>query len=124
MLMFAEEQFVATPMGLGLRIGGAAEFAGLKAAPNYQRSKALLTLAKRFLPELSGGEGDMWMGHRPSTPDSLPVLGLSDRCQGLAYAFGHGHLGLTQSITSGELVAEALLSGQNDGLEAFSISRF
>ena len=124
MLMFAEEQFVATPMGLGLRIGGAAEFAGLEAAPNYQRSKALLTLAQRFLPNLSGGEGDMWMGHRPSTPDSLPVLGLSDRCQGLAYAFGHGHLGLTQSVTSGELAAEALLSGDNAGLEAYSIARF
>ena len=124
MLMFAEEQFVATPMGLGLRIGGAAEFAGLEAAPNYKRSKALLTLAQRFLPELGGGEGDMWMGHRPSTPDSLPVLGLSNRCQGLAYAFGHGHLGLTQSVTSGELAAEALLSGNNDGLEAYSIARF
>jgi len=124
MLMFAEEQFVATPMGLGLRIGGAAEFAGLEAPPNYKRSKALLKLAKRFLPELSGGEGDMWMGHRPSTPDSLPVLGLSKKCQGLAYAFGHGHLGLTQSVTSGELTVEALLSGSNAGLAAYAIARF
>ena len=124
MLMFAEEQFVATPMGQGLRIGGAAEFAGLQAAPNYQRSRALLTLAKRFLPELGGGQGHMWMGHRPSTPDSLPVLGPSKKSQGLAYAFGHGHMGLTQSITSGELVVEALLSGNGAHLAPFSISRF
>jgi D-amino-acid dehydrogenase len=124
MLFFAEEQFVATPMGLGLRIGGAAEFAGLAAPPNYQRSRALLTKAQRCLPDLVGGEGEMWMGQRPSTPDTLPVLGPSLRCAGLHYAFGHGHLGLTQSVTSGELVAQALLEGKMEALQPFSIARF
>src|SRR5262249_15669970 len=40
-VIFAERQFVATPLDMGLRIGGAAEFAGLEAAPNYARSDAL-----------------------------------------------------------------------------------
>ncbi|MDP6189422.1 MAG: FAD-binding oxidoreductase [Gammaproteobacteria bacterium] len=124
MLFFVEEQFVATPMGLGLRIGGAAEFAGLDAPPNYERSRALLTMAKRFLPDLAGGEGEMWMGHRPSTPDTLPVMGPSLNCAGLYYAFGHGHLGLTQCVTSGELIAQALLEGKTEALQPYSIGRF
>lgn len=124
MLMFAEEHFVATPMGRGLRIGGAAEFAGFEAPANYQRSRALLKQAKRFLPAIGDDEGEMWMGHRPSTPDSVPVIGPSSRIQGLAYAFGHGHQGLTHSVTSGALLAEGLVDGAMDALHPYCIDRF
>ena len=74
-VIFAERKFVATPLDIGLRIGGAAEFAGLDKAPNYRRSDALLTLGKRFLSGLDDRDATQWMGHRPATPDSLPVIG-------------------------------------------------
>ena len=125
MLTFAEDHFVATPMSMGLRIGGAVEFAGLKTPPNYNRSKALLKLAAKYLPELNVDGGTEWMGHRPSTPDSLPVIDRASRYSNIFYAFGHGHLGLTGSATTGRLIA-SLVRGEEVGLDLtpFRIGRF
>jgi D-amino-acid dehydrogenase len=125
MTTFAEDQFVMTPMAMGLRIGGAVEFAGLDAAPDFKRSKALLKLARRYLPGLNTEGGTEWMGHRPSTPDSLPVIGRSPGHANVIYAFGHGHLGLTGSATTGRIVAE-LAAGRDPGLDLapFRVSRF
>ncbi|WP_330555587.1 NAD(P)/FAD-dependent oxidoreductase [Burkholderia multivorans] len=124
-VIFAERKFVATPLDIGVRIGGAAEFAGLKAPPNYKRSDALLALGKQFLPGINDAGAVKWMGHRPATPDSLPVIGRSPRTSNVIYAFGHGHLGLTQSATTGALVADLLANRTPGiGLEPYSISRF
>ncbi|SFU14605.1 D-amino-acid dehydrogenase [Pseudovibrio denitrificans] len=108
-LLFAEEMFAVTPINEGLRVGGAAEFAGLKAPPNYERSRALAKLASRMLPKLQTDTGDQWMGHRSATPDSLPVIGSSPKVRGVHYAFGHGHLGLTQGPATGRLIADLVL---------------
>jgi D-amino-acid dehydrogenase len=124
-LIFAERKFVATPLSCGLRIGGAAEFGGLKAVPNYQRSQALLTLARRYLPGLCTDRASYWTGHRPATPDSLPVIGSSKRRPGVFYAFGHGHLGLTQAATTGRLISEAALGrAPSIDLTPYAIDRF
>jgi D-amino-acid dehydrogenase len=105
-IVFAERKFVATPLSIGLRIGGAAEFAGLDAAPNYARSRALLELSRPYLPGIDATDGQVWMGNRPATPDSLPVIGRSPRSDRVLYAFGHGHLGLTQSATTARLISD------------------
>jgi D-amino-acid dehydrogenase len=124
-VIFAERKFVATPLDVGLRIGGAAEFAGIDAPPNYRRSDALLALGKRFLPDIDDRDAAKWMGHRPATPDSLPVIGASPRAPSVVYAFGHGHLGLTQSATTAALVAD-VLAGRTPRvpLTPYSIARF
>ena len=46
-----------------------------------------------------------WMGSRPSTPDSLPVVDRASRARNVVYAFGHGHTGLTGAPMTAELVA-------------------
>jgi D-amino-acid dehydrogenase len=122
---FAERKFVASPLSVGLRIGGAASFAGLTAPPNYARSRTLAGLARHYLPSLSVEGGTDWMGQRPTTPDTLPVVGPSPRRPDLVYAFGHGHLGLTLSATTGAMVA-AHIAGRPDlvDLAPLSIGRF
>lgn len=124
-LIFAERKFVASPLSCGLRIGGAAEFGGLKATANFKRSQALVTLARRYLPELRTEGGIQWAGHRPATPDSLPVIGRSPRLPDVLYAFGHGHLGLTQAATTGRLVSD-LLFRRSPPIDThpYDISRF
>jgi D-amino-acid dehydrogenase len=124
-VIFAERSFVATPLSIGLRIGGAAEFAGLEAPPNFARSRALAELARRYLPGLETSGGTQWMGHRPTTPDSLPVIGRSPRRGDIFYAFGHGHTGLTFGPTTGLLIAQ-LVSGKQAAvdLSPFTIQRF
>ena len=125
MVTFAEDHFVATPMSMGLRIGGAIEFAGLDARPNFSRCKVLLRQAQEYFPNLNVDGGTEWMGHRPSTPDSLPVIGRASRYANIIYAFGHGHLGLSSSATTGRVVAE-LLTGDKASLDLtpFRIGRF
>lgn len=124
-LIFAERKFVATPLSIGLRIGGAAEFGGLEAKANFKRSEALVRLASRYLPGLRPQGGKAWAGHRPATPDSLPVIGPSPRCNQVFYAFGHGHLGLTQAATTGRIVAD-LIAGRRPPVDTapYAITRF
>jgi D-amino-acid dehydrogenase len=108
-LIFSGHGFVVTPLETGLRIGGAVELAGLARPPNYARSKAMLEKAKRFLPGLDPSGGREWMGYRPSLPDSLPVIGRARNAPNVFYAFGHGHLGLTQAAATGRLIADLAL---------------
>ncbi len=108
-LALGEHGFVIAPIGEGVRVGGAVELGGLKTPPNFRRADVMLKLAKSFLPELPMDDGEQWMGYRPTLPDSLPAIGHSKACQNVIYAFGHGHLGLTQSAGTAEIVADLIL---------------
>ncbi len=109
-LTFGNHGFVVTKIGDGLRVGGAVELGGLTLPPNFDRARTLLAKAEQFLPGLNTAGGTQWMGFRPSLPDSLPVIGPSPRSGNVVYAFGHGHLGLTQAAGTAELVAD-IVSG-------------
>ena len=67
----------------------------------------------------------LWMGHRPSTPDGLPVLGLASGCSDIIHAFGHGHVGLTAAAATGKIAAD-LVAGRPPpfDLSAYSATRF
>jgi|HubBroStandDraft_6_1064221.scaffolds.fasta_scaffold52116_2 glycine/D-amino acid oxidase-like deaminating enzyme len=108
--------FGVTPMEDGLRVAGTVEIAGLEAPPNEERAKVLVQHAKRMFPALSGTKVRYWMGFRPSTPDSLPVLGPATARPGLHFVFGHGHFGMTGGPPSGRLIAR-LITGQAPGLD-------
>jgi D-amino-acid dehydrogenase len=124
-LTFGGHGFVVTPLACGIRIGGAVEFAGLDAAPNFARSAALLAKAKRFMPGLRTEGGSEWMGFRPSLPDTLPAIGPSASDDRVVYAFGHGHLGLTQAAATARLIAD-IVSGRPSpiGLVPYRPQRF
>ena len=124
-LIFSGHGFVITPLETGLRIGGAVELGGLERPPNFARSKAMLEKARRFLPGLDASGGREWMGYRPSLPDSLPVIGRARSMPQVIYAFGHGHLGLTQAAATARLVRD-LVDGKPAAVDlaAFSAQRF
>lgn len=124
-ITFGGHGFVISRLSTGIRVGGAVELGGLKLAPNYRRSAAMLAKAKTFLPALKTEGGVQWMGFRPSLPDSLPAIGRSSASPRVIYAFGHGHLGLTQSAGTARLVAD-LVTGQTPAfnLTPFSPQRF
>ncbi len=124
-LIFGGHGFVITPLSNGLRVGGAVELGGLDLPPNFKRSEAMLAKARRFLPGLKPEGGAQWMGFRPSLPDSLPVIGPSRASPRITYAFGNGHLGLTQSAGTGRLVRD-LICGETPSIDLspFSPARF
>lgn len=124
-LTFGGHGFVVTRINGGVRVGGAVELGGLTLPPNYKRARILLRKAATFLPGLRTEGGTEWMGFRPSLPDSLPVIGPSPSCPAVCYAFGHGHLGLTQAAGTAELVAAHLTGGETAlPLTPFSATRF
>lgn len=124
-ITFGGHGFVVTTLTSGIRVGGAVELGGLKLPPNFKRSEAMLKKAKMFLPDLNTSGGKQWMGFRPSMPDSLPCIGPLPGHPNTICAFGHGHLGLTQSAGTGKIVAD-LLTGLNPGIDLapFSPARF
>jgi D-amino-acid dehydrogenase len=125
-LVFGGHGFVVTPLSGGrVRVGGAVELGGLNLPPNFKRADAMLIKAGRLIPGLKTGGGTQWLGFRPSLPDSLPVIGRSRASRNIVYAFGHGHLGLTQSAATGRLVTE-LVTGAAPSLDLapFSPQRF
>ena len=122
---FGGHGFVVTRLSTGIRVGGAVELGGLDLAPNFKRSEAMLKKAQAFLPGLKPEGGVQWMGFRPSLPDSLPAIGPARATRRVTYAFGHGHLGLTQSVGTARLVAD-LVTGAAPALDLtpFSPQRF
>ena len=117
--------WVMTPMQMGLRLAGTVELAGLHAPPNWKRAEILVERAKRILPGLDATDGSPWMGHRPSLPDSLPVISGSPHHKNVFFAFGASHLGLTEGATTGALIAD-LVAGRTPAIDMspFRIDRF
>ena len=108
---FGGHGFVVAKLSCGIRVGGAVELGGLRLPPNYSRAGAMLDKAAAFLPGLKTGGGRQWMGFRPSLPDSLPAIGPLPGHPNVICAFGHGHLGLTQSAGTARIAAD-LLTGR------------
>lgn len=121
----SEAKVFVTPMEMGARIAGQAEFAGIYAEPNYERADVLRKHMQRMFPGARMTDSTQWMGRRPSMPDSLPVIGRSVKHRNVFYAFGHGHLGLCGGAPTGRLVAD-LVSGKQPAIDLtpFRVDRF
>ena len=104
-IMESDRKFMATPMEMGLRFAGTVELASVDAAPDYRRTQAILSGARRMFPNLRTEAHTQWMGRRPSLPDGLPVIGPSPRHSNVFLAFGHAHTGMVGSPNTGRLLA-------------------
>ncbi len=128
-IMDAEAKFVATPMEEGLRMAGTVEFAGLEAPPDWRRARVLLRHGQAMFPGLPRAIPEdriaVWMGFRPSMPDSLPVIGPTRRYPNAFLAFGHGHVGLIGAPMTGRTIVD-LLAGRPPAIDLapFSAARF
>jgi glycine/D-amino acid oxidase-like deaminating enzyme len=128
-IMDAEAKFVATPMEEGLRMAGTVEFAGLEAPPDWRRARILLRHGQAMFPGLPRTVSEdrlaLWMGFRPSMPDSLPVIGPTRRYSNAFLAFGHGHVGLIAAPMTGRVIAD-LIAGRPPAIDLapFGASRF
>jgi D-amino-acid dehydrogenase len=126
-LTYARTPGAATPMEMGLRLAGSDEFAGLEAPENWARADALWKIFKQILPGLNEPDSatTRWMGRRPGTPDSLPVIGPSKTVSNVWYGFGHSHMGLTWGPSTGRLISELMTGARsNIDLEPFRVDRF
>jgi D-amino-acid dehydrogenase len=92
----------------GFRAAGQVELASADAPPNWARADVLLKHLKTTYGELNTQGMRRWMGHRPSTPNGLPLIQRSKMSANVIYAFGHGHVGLAAAPATAQQVADFL----------------
>jgi D-amino-acid dehydrogenase len=117
-----EARIVATPLKGRLRLAGTLELGGGDGA-TAGRLDAIMRAARTGLDHL-GASRDVirtWRGLRPCTPDGLPLLGRSARCENAIFATGHAHLGLVLAPVTARIVA-ALAAGRDPGWNLASMS--
>ncbi len=122
---WSRRKFVVTPQEGGMRFAGTDEFAGLDAPPDERRAMTLLRHGRDMVPGLDDATYTTWMGHRPGTPDSLPVIGRDPRYANLIHAYGHGHTGLMGASVTGHVIAD-MLAGHTPEIDLapYGIERF
>lgn len=120
-VMVAEAAMVMTPMERGLRCAGLVEMGGLDAPPSAAPVELIRRTIKRILPDMTWEEEEVWMGHRPSFPDSLPMLGPAPGAARVIHAFGGQHVGLTMGPLLGRLAA-GMACGETPNLDLSALS--
>lgn len=124
-VMDASRKFVVTPLSDCLRLAGVVEFGGLDAPPSKGPFDLLLRGAKALLPNFKYKSKITWMGHRPATADSLPVIGRSPISKSVFFGYGHHHIGLTAGPKTGRLLAEMVAGLQpNIDMHAYRADRY
>ena len=127
-LYLCEPKLGLTPLDAGLRIAGFFELGARNGLPSVERAQQLVKEARPFLAVLDGSrfaEGPAgWAGFRPSTPDSLPLLGEVPGSPGLVVATGHGMLGVTLAPATGLAVAAIVRGERPDWVAPFAPGRF
>jgi D-amino-acid dehydrogenase len=107
-ITIAEHKIVFSRLGEQVRIAGYASI-HRSASARLVHARQMLAVARRIAPQAA--EYDTlqvpWIGFRPATPSSLPMVGAS-QLAGLYYNFGHGMLGWTLCAATAEQVANAI----------------
>ena len=117
--ILAEAKAAVTPMNGFTRFAGTMEIAGINHNINKVRVDAIAKAAAQYYPdiELSQAEkDDAACGLRPVSPDGLPYIGRSKKCNNLTIAAGHAMMGWSMSTATGKLVSE-IISEQKPSLE-------
>ncbi|MBH20563.1 MAG: FAD-dependent oxidoreductase [Rhodobiaceae bacterium] len=113
-----------TPMSNGLRTAGTVEFAGLSAIKSQNVINFLDKTTRSVFRDVKQ-PSESWLGFRPSVPDSVPVIGQSEKNPYIYYCFGHQHVGWTLGGISGKLIAQQMSANKVDiDLSPYSLKRF
>lgn len=107
-IMDVDRGFVMTPMEQGIRATSATNLTARETAPTYTQMIDLIPRIRETFPVGKQLLSEPWMGRRPSTADSLPIIGPAKLHPGLWYAFGHGHLGFTLGPVTGRIIGNAV----------------
>ena len=124
-MMVSAGKFVVTPMEGRIRCAGVVEFASTEAAAQDGPVQFIKRQIATLFPDLTYDHMSDWMGRRPATTDSLPLIGPARAIANGHMAFGHQHIGLTAGPKTGRLIAD-MVSDQpsNTDLSAFDPARY
>lgn len=114
-MMITAGKFGVNPMDMGLRCAGTVELGDHHAGPSKAPIRLLRRFAKDAFPDLTYSSTTEWMGFRPSTPDSVPLIGQIGTT-GIYTGFGHQHVGLTAGPKTGRLIAQ-MIKGETPNID-------
>jgi D-amino-acid dehydrogenase len=104
--------YALAPMDRGIRVTTGVEFAQRDAPPTPVQIARTVPSARELFPIGEVLDEKPWMGSRPATIDSLPIIGPAPGRPSLWLAFGHAHLGFTLGPPTGRLVADMMTGKQ------------
>ncbi|XWN31549.1 MAG: FAD-binding oxidoreductase [Devosia sp.] len=111
-VLYVDSRVVFSPMNEGIRMTTGAEFTRPDAPPAIDAMDRIFQAARPLLPDLPPHEEAVrWVGSRPSSPDSLPVIGHTPHSDRVLCAYGHGHSGLTMAAPTARAIAD-LIAGR------------
>jgi len=105
-ILDTERGYLIAPMTRGIRLTTGAEFALRDAIRTPVQLGRAEPIARDLFPLAERLDNEPWMGARPCTPDMMPIIGRAPRHDGLWFAFGHAHHGLTLGPVTGRLIGE------------------
>ncbi len=112
-----EDKLIAmSRLGNRLRVASTAEFTGYDRSYQPKDFEPIFKTAKELFPE--GGDYEQpeyWVGLRPMTPSSVPILGRAHYTN-FYLNVGHGHVGWTMSCGTGKFVAD-LVAGRTPEID-------
>ncbi len=121
---WSQSGFYLVQLEEGLRAAGTVEIAGLSKPENKKRTNMIENQARKLLPQLKEVKST-WLGFRPTLPDSLPIIGKSEKNKNIIYGFGHQHIGWTLGAVTGKIINTLCNDIEpNLNIEAFKPSRF
>jgi D-amino-acid dehydrogenase len=101
----AAGKFVVCPLGDKIRVAGFADIGVSRTAPPKDRIEMLKAQLFERFPHAAKSHGDdaAWIGHRPMTPNSQPIIAQTKLRNGFVNA-GHGSFGWTLAAGSAEKI--------------------
>lgn len=109
--ILAEAKVAITPMNGFTRFAGTMEIAGINHNINKARVDSIAEGVQKYFPEVHISEEEKSQaacGLRPVTPDGMPYIGKSKKCQNLTIATGHAMMGWSLGPSTGKLVQEII----------------
>jgi D-amino-acid dehydrogenase len=124
-LIFGGHGFVITPLSTGCASAARSNSAGSKRRPIMPAPKPCCRRQARFLPGLRTAGGTRMDGLSPVAARFAAGHRPSRARANVVYAFGHGHLGLTQAAATGRL-SPSCVTGRPPAIDLspFSPQRF
>lgn len=123
-VVISDSKFIIHSMQGRLRCAGLVEFGGIFQPESSHPFKLIEKKIETLFPQLKYERKTYWMGHRPSTTDSLPVIDISPNYNNVWLGYGHQHIGLSAGPKTGKILSEIILSkNTNRDLSRFSASR-
>ncbi len=106
-LILGERRVAVTPMGDLLRFTGRLELSNHDTTPNPKHIAGIERAVREYVQlDERLNVKETWAGLRPTTPDGLPIIGISPKQNNLILATGHAMLGLSLGPGTGQIVSE------------------